>query len=231
MADRFYTPDLLSPGEFILTGAEAHHLSAVRRFECGDQVILFNGDGNEYPAEILSTGKKSVALQILRVEPVDRELPLQLVVAAALPKADRADYLIEKLTELGTSRFIPLITARAIVRPKESVTEKFSRAVIEASKQCGRNRLMAIDPVRTWSELLALGDLPQARLVLHTGKGLHPLKDRGEVAIAIGPEGGFTLEELQLAATVGWQCVSLGPRVLRIETAAVTAAAILSAAH
>src|SRR5262249_2482587 len=139
MADRFYTSDPLGAGEYTLHGAEAHHLAVVCRLGPGEQVILFNGDGYDYPAEILAVAKRAVVLNILRAEAADRELGRVLVVASALPKGDRTDFLVEKLTELGVTRFVPLITARSVVHPKESAVEKFRRAVIEASKQCGRN--------------------------------------------------------------------------------------------
>ena len=231
MADRFYTSDQLGPGEYTLTGSEAHHLSAVRRFGPGDCVMLFNGDGNEYPAEVVATSKKSVTLNVLRTELADRELPFQLVVASALPKGDRADFLIEKLTELGATRFVPLITARAIVQPRAGVVEKFTRAVIEASKQCGRNRLMTIDPPRAWASFLALTDLPPTRLLLHT-EWASPLAagNPAGVVVAVGPEGGFSTEEIAAASAAGWQVVCLGKRVLRVETAAIAAAALLGLA-
>lgn len=227
MADRFYTADALGPGEYTLTGAESHHLAAVRRFAPGERVILFNGDGHEYPSKIISVGKRMVALNVLAREPADRELGFPLVVGCALPKGDRADFLIEKLTELGVTRFVPLITARAVVQPKVSVVEKFARAVIEASKQCGRNRLMHVDPPRRWDDFLALADLPASRMVLHTGPGLTGLATSEGGAIAIGPEGGFTPEEISLALAKDWLAVSLGPRVLRVETAAIAAAVLL----
>ena len=226
MADRFYTPELLGPGEFNLTGAEAHHLVAVRRFSPGDSITLFNGDGNDYPAVVLGTSKKYVSLNILRVEAVDRELPFSLVVASALPKGDRGDFLIEKLTELGVTRFVPLITTRSVVQPKESAVEKFQRAVIEASKQCGRNRLMTVDPPQSWDAFLKLSNLPATRLVLHTADTTTAFAERGECAIAVGPEGGFTTEEVSAALASGWRAVSLGSRVLRVETAALAAAAL-----
>src|SRR4051812_18068883 len=134
MSDRFYTPQPLAPGEFVLDGAEAHHLAAVRRFAPGDRVTLFNGDGFDYPAEVVAVGKKSASLAVLDRLAADRELSFPLVVASAVPKGDRGDYLIEKLTELGVTRFVPLVTARSVVQPK---SDKFARAVIEASKQCG----------------------------------------------------------------------------------------------
>jgi 16S rRNA (uracil1498-N3)-methyltransferase len=158
---------------------------------------------------------------------VDRELPFPLVVGSALPKGDRADFLVEKLTELGVTRFVPLVTARAVVQPKASVVEKFSRAVIEASKQCGRNRLMVIDPPQKWEEFVARADLPAARFVLHTEPGAARLEAVGACAVAVGPEGGFTSEEIDAATATGWRPASLGSRILRVETAALAAAAIL----
>jgi 16S rRNA (uracil1498-N3)-methyltransferase len=228
MADRFYTPDPLGAAEYHLRGAEAHHLAAVRRFGRGQTVILFNGDGHDYPAEVLSVGKREVVLNVLRAEPADRELGFSLVVAAALPKGDRADFLVEKLTELGATRFVPLVTARSVVHPKPSAAEKFARAVIEASKQCGRNRLMAVDPPQAWVVFLARCDLPAERLLLHTGPGLPPLRrSGGDVVVAVGPEGGFAPEEVDAAVEAGWEAASLGPRTLRVETAALAAAALL----
>lgn len=223
MADRFFTPQPLTPGEFVLDGPEAHHLATVRRFAVGDRITLFNGDGREYPAEILSLGRKSVALTILRADEVNRELPFSLIVASALPKGDRADFLIEKLTELGVTRFVPLITARSIVQPK---VEKYERMVIESSKQCGRNVLMQIAAPTMWKDFVR-SELPTQRFVLHTEDGT-PIGKGQEAVAAIGPEGGFTDEEIALAVAVGWQHATLGPRVLRVETAALAVASVLS---
>lgn len=228
MADRFYTPDFIGPGEVQLVGAEAHHLAAVRRFRPGDRVILFNGDGNEYPAEVLVIEKRNVVLNILGAELADRELRDPLVVAAALPKGDRADFLIEKLTELGVTRFVPLLTTRAVVQPKDSVVQKFTRTVIEASKQCGRNVLMSIDMPRRWDEFVRLNDLPGSRFILHTSAATVRLANAKGATVAVGPEGGFTPEEVEIGKAAGWQVVSLGPRILRVETAATAAAAILA---
>jgi 16S rRNA (uracil1498-N3)-methyltransferase len=227
MSDRFHTPEPLAPGDFVLTGPEAHHLTAVRRFGPGDRITLFNGDGYEYPAEIVGVAKKSVTLRVLRAEACDRELPFPLVVAAALPKGDRADFLVEKLTELGVTRFVPLVTARSVVQPKASAVEKFTRAVVEASKQCGRNVLMVVDPPRTWDAFLRLPGLPADRFVLHTAPGSPAVGGAAGAAVAVGPEGGFAPEEVGAAMAAGWRIAGLGPRVLRVETAAIAAAALL----
>jgi 16S rRNA (uracil1498-N3)-methyltransferase len=230
VADRFFTTEPLGPGEYSLTGPEAHHLATVRRYAPGDRVVLFNGDGNEYPCEIVSAAKRSVALMVGEPVAVDREVPAPLIVASALPKGDRSDFLVEKLTELGATRFVPLVTARAVVQPKSSVVEKFERAVIEASKQCGRNRLMAITPPQKWSEFCSRTDLPARRLVLHTGPELPRVApSAGGVVVAVGPEGGFAPEEIAAALANGWVAASLGPRVLRVETAALAAAAAFGA--
>lgn len=219
MADRFYTPDPLATGEYHLTGPEAHHLHAVRRIAAGERVTLFNGDGREYPAEVLGVGKKSVALLIGEPAAVDRERTPGVWVASAVPKGDRLDFLIEKLTELGAARFTPLLTERSVVRPKADVVEKYQRMVVEASKQCGRNVLMAIDPPTAWAAFVARGDLPPRRRILHPAGGTE-LANAGGAVVAVGPEGGFTDAE---AATPGWDAVRLGPTILRIETAAIAA--------
>ena len=232
MSDRFYTPHPLTPGEFVLDGPEAHHLAAVRRFAAGDRVTLFNGDGSEYPATVLTADRRRVVLAVEPAVSANRELGFELVVAAAVPKGDRADFLVEKLTELGATGFVPLVTARSVVSPKETKVEKFQRAVIEASKQCGRNRLMAVDPPARFESFAARTDLPELKLLLHTDEKLSPADIpagviRRGVVVAVGPEGGFAPEEVSAATASGWQAASLGPRVLRVETAAVAAAAWL----
>lgn len=232
MADRFYTDAPLAPGEFVLSGPDAHHLATVRRFEPGDRVVLFNGDGHEYPAEILSVGKKQAVVTVLSREAVDREPPFPVVIGSALPKGDRADYLIEKLTEVGGTQFIPLVTSRAVVQPKDTKTDKLQRAVVEASKQCGRNVLMRVDRPHTLTEFLTRADLPPIRFILHTDGTDRVIANdidrstlRDGVAFAIGPEGGFSPEEVHQAITTGWRSISFGPRVFRVETAVVVATA------
>lgn len=229
MADRFFATEPLTHGDCVLSGPEAHHLGAVRRFQIGDAVVLFNGDGHEYPAEIVSISKKQVLLSVLSCETPQRELPFPIVIASALPKSDRADFLIEKLVELGVSRFIPLITSRSVVQPKEAKTEKLERAVIEASKQCGRNILMQIDPPMKWERFLELELGEITRCILHTSPEIERSTfspQQAGIIFAVGPEGGFRSEEVAAALERGWRTMSLGTRVLRVETAAIVAAAL-----
>jgi 16S rRNA (uracil1498-N3)-methyltransferase len=225
MADRFYTNSPLAVGPALLQGAEAHHLVSVMRYRPGDRVRLFNGDGREYPAEILEADRKRVALQVLGVESPVRELGFRLEVAAALPRGDRAEFLIEKLTELGATDFVPLLTRRGVVRAKDSTAEKLQRLAIESSKQCGRNVLLRVHPPADWGDYCRRDGLPSARYVAHpAAPDVPPSHGPDGVAVAVGPEGGFADEEVAAAESAGWRLIGLGPRVLRVETAALALA-------
>jgi 16S rRNA (uracil1498-N3)-methyltransferase len=247
MSERFYVNLPLAPGAFALDGAEAHHLAAVCRVRPGNEVCLFNGDGCEYPARVTHVARREIALEILRVEQPQRELPFALEVAAALPKGSRSQFLVEKLTELGVANYVPLACHRSNVHPRDSKREKLERYVIEASKQCGRNVLMKVDEMTAWEMYCARGSLEELRMLAHpyqaegkkvSGTFSEELGDfhavdirpekvpdtffRGQAArIAVGPEGGFSNEEVALAIRHGWRAVSLGPRILRVETAAL----------
>ncbi|HKB40073.1 MAG TPA: RsmE family RNA methyltransferase [Gemmataceae bacterium] len=222
MADRFHVNCALGPGPVELDGPEAHHLATVCRLRPGDLVYLFNGDGHEYSAEVTQLTRRTVSLRVLRVESPERELGFRLEVAAPLPKGDRAQFLVEKLTELGVTRFVPLTTARSVVEPREAKQEKLQRYVIEASKQCGRNVLMQIASPAEWSTYCGRADLPPLRVLAHPGgMALSSLAKGVDTALAVGPEGGLTDEEVEASRAAGWRVVGLGPRILRVETAAV----------
>jgi 16S rRNA (uracil1498-N3)-methyltransferase len=228
MSERYYVNSPIAD-QVILQGAEARHLAVVCRLRPGDAVYLFNGDGNEYRAEIAFADKKRVELNVTERTSPARELPFSLEVASPLPKGDRGQFLIEKLTELGVTSFTPLRTARSVVHPSEGRTEKLERYVIEASKQCGRNVLMRISPLQAVEEYLRRTELPSTRLMADpSGQALGIPPVMRDAAIAIGPEGGFTSEELEAARSNGWQIVSFGPRILRVETAALALAAMIA---
>lgn len=228
MSERFYVNLPLAPGPFLLDGPEAHHLATVCRLRQGAEIVLFNGDGHEYPARITNVAKREVGLEILRVDSPLRELQCTLEVAAPLPKGDRGQFLIEKLTEIGVTRFVPLETKRSIVHAKR---EKLERYVIEASKQCGRNVLMQIDELTDWESYVQRGNSAEMRILAHPQDAatLSSMQTATRVIrMAVGPEGGFTDEEVAAAVANGWRTVSLGPRILRIETAAITLAAFVT---
>jgi 16S rRNA (uracil1498-N3)-methyltransferase len=225
MADRFYVNCRLAPGSVELRGPEAHHLATVLRARTGDAVCLFNGDGAEYPAVVVEVGRNLVSLSVTGHDESPRELGYRLEVAAPLPKGDRGDFLVEKLTELGVTEFVPLRTQRSVAHPRETRREKLERAVIEASKQCGRNVLMRIGALTHLDEYCRKGDQPPSRWFAHPGAEMSPparsTSGGPDCALAVGPEGGFTDDEVGLARAAGWQVVDLGPRILRVETAAI----------
>jgi 16S rRNA (uracil1498-N3)-methyltransferase len=238
MADRFYVNCPLMPGPVEIQGPEAHHLAGVCRIRAGDQVCLFNGDGHEYPARVLASGRRSVRLEVVARHSPQRELRFALEVAAPLPKGDRAQFLLEKLTEMGVTSFVPLQTRRSVVLPQETKLEKLKRYVIEASKQSGRNVLLQVQPVTDWETYCCREGLPSTRLLAHpgpdtgtedTGTNLERKpgtvsESPGDLALAVGPEGGFTDEEIMAGRAAGWRLIDLGPRILRIETAALVLA-------
>src|SRR5262245_31013009 len=177
MADRFHISSDLSPGPVVLTGPEAHHLSHVCRVRPGDAVCLFNGDGREYPGRVVEVTRREVTVEVLSVATPARELPWPLDVAAPLPKGDRTQFLVEKLTELGVGRLTLLSTERSVVHPREAKVEKLHRHVIEASKQCGRNTLMQIDGPTAFAMFARDGSLPAQRLLAH------PVGDAGRTPL------------------------------------------------
>jgi 16S rRNA (uracil1498-N3)-methyltransferase len=227
MADRFYVNCALVPGPMTLEGPEAHHLATVCRLRPGDAVFLFNGDGRQYPAQIETVGRREVTLRIGSPEAPEREIGFRLDVAAPLPKGDRAQFLVEKLTEVGVTTYVPLQTARSVVHPREAKLDKLLRYVIEASKQCGRNVLMNVSPMIAWTDYCRRVDLPERKVLAHPEEKEDEARslERMDVALAVGPEGGFTEEEVEMAKAAGWRTVSLGPRILRVETAALVLAA------
>jgi 16S rRNA (uracil1498-N3)-methyltransferase len=232
MSDRYFVETPITGVHASLTGPEARHLARVMRAQRGDQVILFDGSGMECLAEITEIRRDEVEFDVLSRDAVDRELPFGLTLAVALPKGDRQKWLIEKAVELGVTRVIPLRAERSVVQPGEGALQRMSRWVIDASKQCGRNRLMDIAPPQTWPDLLETsGDIP-LRLIAHPGSedetGGPLLSPTSDVLAAIGPEGGFTDDEVAAARDAGWRAIDLGPRILRVETAATYLAAMLS---
>lgn len=234
MADRYFLETPIAEDRVLLGGPEAHHLIHVMRARHGSRVVLFDGSGAEFPARVERLGRTDVELAVLGRDEVDRELPLELTLGVALPKGERQKWLVEKAVELGVGRIVPLRTARSVARPVRQAPARLRRTVIEASKQCGRNRLMEIAEPVTWADFVAETRGTPSRLLAHPqGRGTQPLplsaaSLSGPVLLAVGPEGGLTGEELSLALAAGWQPIDLGPRTLRVETAAILLVAMVT---
>lgn len=235
MSYRFYSQEPIrfrSAGETSaqLRDSEAHHFLHVMRGGIGDRVTLFDGSGYEFVAEVTQSTRRDVTLAVLSQAEVDREPAVAVTLGVALPKGDRQKVLLDMLTQLGVARLVPLATEHSVAAPKGSGLDKLRRSVIEASKQCGRNRLMAIDEPMGLEDFLATTQA-DVRLIAHPMSGATAIEKAGKsVAIAIGPEGGFADAEVAKAAAIGWEAVSFGKSILRIETAAIAAAALYSIA-
>jgi len=261
MADRYFLATPIAADRATLAGPEAHHLIHVMRAAPGLKVVLFDGSGAEFHASVDRVGRSEVELAILTREEIDRELPLDLTLGVALPKGERQKWLVEKAVELGVTRLAPLRTQRGVAQPVEQALVRLRRAVIEASKQCGRNRLMQIEEPQSWPDFVAAAANAPCRLLAHPQRACEPefaiasrLQDsrvltnssaltnsRGltapgacpadtlptRVLLAVGPEGGFADDELARAVAAGWRTVDLGPRILRVETAALLLVAIV----
>ncbi len=222
---RVYCPPPLVGQQLEITGPEAHYLANVRRMGPGDEVAVFDGHGNLVRGRVLSVSRNRVMIVRESSEREQVSSELELTIATAVPKGDRFDWLIEKATELGVARLIPLRTARSVVDPRAGKLERLRRHVIEACKQSGRNRLMELGEPQEWDELVTQ-PLPGARLIgAIGGQSLRSFPPQTLGTIAIGPEGGFTESELEAGLASGWQLVRLAGQTLRIETAGLAAAA------
>lgn len=230
MSERFYCPDPPLAGRFHLGRDESRHLAKVCRLGIGDRVELFDGRGFAIAAEIIAVKVDRVDLVALGESLASAEPPCPCVLATAVPKGDRFDWLVEKATELGVERLIPLVTERSVVVPRGSKLDRLRRTIIEASKQCRRARLMVLEEPMEWTALLAA--FPAALKFVADRDGLPasewPTIPRGrEAVLAVGPEGGFTREETELATESDWIPIRLAYNTLRVETAGLAGCAAL----
>jgi 16S rRNA (uracil1498-N3)-methyltransferase len=234
MRPRCYCPNLIliAGTRMMLGGEEAHHLVRVRRVHAGDEVEVFDGQGAAFRAVVAGVSRGQVELVLESQGSAERAAPCELSLATAVPKSDRFTWLVEKATELGVARLIPLITERSVVDPGPAKLERLRRVVIEASKQCGRNRLMELAEPMAWSQLVS-DVTSEHRWLAHPdrdrpGAEVPPAIGAGQAAVlAVGPEGGFTDTEVSAAHQCGWLPLWLGETILRTETAALAGAAIL----
>lgn len=231
MSNRFYHPELPTEGRFRLDADESKHLLRVSRREVGDRVEVFDGRGVSIVARVVAGGKSAAELEIEGPPILEPPPACEIEIAAAAPKGDRFDWLVEKTVELGAVRLVPLITERSVVDPRGSKLDRLRRTIIEASKQSGRSRLMELSSPTNLRSYLETGG--GARLVADP-KGASPSAwpriDRGAtVRLVVGPEGGLTDAEIAAAESLGWTLVRLGPHILRVETAALAGVTAIQA--
>jgi 16S rRNA (uracil1498-N3)-methyltransferase len=228
--ETFYVdPVRVEAADLTLVGDEHRHLVRVLRAAPGDRIAVVDGAGIAYDAVITAISKRDVRCRIEERHPRRNELPMPVTIAPALLKnPGRFDVIVEKATELGATRIVPLRTARVI--GSAAKTDRWSGIALAAMKQCGRCVLPAIEAPADFKEFLrtappdTLRLIPHERAALPLSAALSGYAGKG-VLICIGPEGGFAEEEIALAAERGFTPVSLGARRLRAETAAVAALA------
>lgn len=246
---RVYVEGNLSPGSIVeLARDTAAHLVKVLRARSGDELVLFNGDGREFSGTIETVRGSRVSASIGAARLIDRESPLRLTLVQCVPRGDRMDFIVQKATELGVSRIVPVLSQRSVVRLDDSRAASkqshWQAVAVSACEQCGRNQLPRIEAAQSLLNYLGTsapnGATAQStlRLVLEPERGLQAggdttpisLDEPGaikSVEIAVGPEGGFAPDELEAFRLSAYGRLGLGPRVLRTETAAIAAIVML----
>lgn len=226
---------LINGAEIELEGDRARYLGKVLRARVGDRLVVFNGEGPEWPATITQIGKTSVTLELGESVAATAESPLKIHLVQGISRGDRMDFVVQKATELGVKRITPVLTEYGVVKLNAERAEKrrehWQKIANSACEQSGRTRLPLIDtplPMKNW-----FGDKPakvDAQLILKPGAAT-PLTGikapETKVCVLIGPEGGFSDSEYIDAEVSGFTAVSLGPRVLRTESAAIATLAVL----
>jgi 16S rRNA (uracil1498-N3)-methyltransferase len=214
-----------------LTADEARHLREVLRLKTGDEVQVFDGAGREFRAVVSQPRREFAELEIRdEIEPVKPESPLQLTLAVALLKGEKFDLVVQKGTELGVNRFIPLVTRYADIRLRDAADAakritRWQRIALEAAKQCGRAVVPEIVTPAPFESVIS-----DNSCLMFSERGGHPLNTNSEiksVVAIVGSEGGWADEELEQARAAGVPIVTLGGRVLRAETAAIATAVLL----
>jgi 16S rRNA (uracil1498-N3)-methyltransferase len=235
MPPRFFVDGPLAPTSvpIALPEAVAHHATRVLRLSAGDPLILFDGTGGEYHATLLEAGRRGATARLGRFDPVERESPLRITLVQAILTADAMDYAMRKAVELGVAVLQPVVAART-QRSFRSEGRRLAhwRAIAAAAcEQCGRNRVPEVStPLALDAWLRSARASPAVIAGPATEVSLAAFASRTvPAAIVVGPEGGFTDDEMALAQACGAVAVHLGPRVLRAETAGVAALAMLAA--
>ena len=223
---KFFTkPDYIDGSELKIVGEDVSHISKVLRMSAGDNIIVCDGEGNDYDAVIKSISKTEVVAEITGKYVCDAEPCVDVTLYQALPKQGKMEYIIQKNTELGINKIVPVYTKRCVVKPSDK-TERWSKVAESAAKQCGRGIIPQVMPVITFEE--AVKQMQEYDLALmpyecEEDNGLKKVLQSSEyksVSIFIGPEGGFDLKEVEYAINSGVKTVTLGKRILRTETAA-----------
>lgn len=219
-----------------LDDAITAHLVRVLRLGLGDALVLFNGDGHDYDARLVSLSKRGAEAEVMACRAVENEAPQRLVLAQAIARGDKMDWVLQKATELGVAELVPIVTERTEVRLDAERGDKrrqhWRGVIASACEQSGRARLPVLQaPLALADWLRAPGIDTVVYFDPHATQGLRDAVASGDVALVVGPEGGFGERDLHALRAAGAIAVRLGPRVLRTETAGLAALAALQALH
>lgn len=232
MPPRFFvTSPLPAEGEYVLPANVAHHAKQVLRLNVGDKLVLFDGRGGESCALVMAL-QDSVRVQLEAYSAIDRESPLKIELAQALATGDKMDWIVQKAVELGANAFWPVMSERCVVKLDSERAAKrvahWQQIAIAASEQCGRNTIMQIQPVIRLTTLLAQSYNGEAfTLNPASTERLATTAPAQNLRLYIGPEGGFSGNELDAMSRARCRDIRLGPRVLRTETAGLAAITML----
>ena len=233
---RVYVETPVSIGKRLtVEGSAANHIMRVLRLRSGDALTVFDGSGAEFGARIEEFRKDAVIVSVDEHRTVDRESPLSLTLAQGISRGERMDWIIQKATELGATRIVPVFTKRSVVRLDDKQAKRklqhWRAITIAACEQCGRNRLPdLVTPVDFFDVLPETFTPNSTRILLspYAEQRIDDLRElQGGVTVLIGPEGGLDEVEQETAIAAGFKSVRMGPRVLRTETAAIAALTIL----
>ncbi|UCF87041.1 MAG: 16S rRNA (uracil(1498)-N(3))-methyltransferase [Nitrospiraceae bacterium] len=228
----FLPPKNLSSQQVVISGDQARYLSSVVRLKPGELLTIFDGRGRRYVCKSLKIQKKEVIVEKVEEELFSAESPLSLILAQGIPKGDKMDLIIQKSTELGVEKIVPLITERSQIRHTER-RERWHKIALSASQQSGREKVpIILKPVNLHEFLerhhtghgIMLSEEVEER---NFRKTLNDLQGVAGITLLVGPEGGFSKNEVTAAIEKGFKSVSLGPRILRTETAPITALSII----
>lgn len=236
---RLFCPQpLASQSEIELGSFEANYVSRVLRLRAGDSLTLFDGGGGDYDGLVVAATRNRVRIEIGRHHPRERESPLQTTLVLGVSKGERMDIAVQKSTELGVSRIVPVMTRRTPVKldvaQGQKRRERWHALATNASQQCGRNRVPEIDAPVEFANWVREADASGTALILDPGAaarlaGLSSESDVTAITLLVGPEGGFDDGELTRATAAGFRPFSLGPRTLRTETAVIVALSVIQA--
>lgn len=237
---RFFAAPELCHGETIaITGEDYNHIKNVLRLRCGEQITVSNGSDREYICEIIEYTDSEVIAKIQDVLGSNAELSAEITLYQGYPKGDKLELIIQKAVELGAVRIVPVMTKRSIVKLDEKKAakkvERFNAIALSAAKQSKRGIVPVVDRVMTYREALEdakkcemnLIPYEDAKGIAHSKEVLKGVKGKKSLGIFIGPEGGFDAEEIAAAEAIGAECITLGHRILRTETAGMTVLSII----